>query len=191
MKIIHFATKNQGKFISVSNDLAKYKIKVIQVPLNLPEPRSDDLQLIAKEKARLAYEKIKKPCIALDAGFYIHSLKGFPKAFVNLVLETIGIEGILKLVGGMPKECEFRHCLAYYDGNSEPVCFESRVEGTLAENIRGEKKDYHLSKLSQIFIPRGAKKTLAEMSAAEYQAWREKRRANSHATRFAEWIAGR
>jgi len=191
MKIIHFATKNQGKFISVSTDLAKYNIEVIQIALDLPEPRSDDLQLIAKEKARLAYEKIKKPCIALDAGFYIHSLKGFPKAFVNLVLETIGIEGILKLVNGISRECEFRHCLAYYDGNSEPVCFESRVSGTLTESIRGEKKDYHWSKLSQIFIPEGSHKTLAEMSAEEYQAWREKRRANSHATRFAEWIAGR
>jgi len=68
----------------------------------LPEPRSDDLREIAKEKVLFAYKKIRKPCIVLDFGFYIHSLNGFPKAFVNFVLETIGIEDILKLVDGKP-----------------------------------------------------------------------------------------
>lgn len=103
MKQIYFATKNRGKVNSVSSALSKYGIEVVQVALDIPEPRSDDLREIAKEKVLFAYEQIQKPCIALDAGFYVHSLNGFPKAFVNFALETIGIEGILRLVEGKPR----------------------------------------------------------------------------------------
>jgi inosine/xanthosine triphosphate pyrophosphatase family protein len=69
--------------------MSKYGIKVVQVPLDIPEPRSDDVEEIAKEKVRYAFNEIGKPCVALDAGFYIGSLNGFPKAFVNFALSTM------------------------------------------------------------------------------------------------------
>jgi len=100
MNQVYFATTNKGKVNSVSNTLSQSGIEVVHYPLELPEPRSDDLREIAKEKVLFAYKKIGKPCIVLDSGFYVHSLNGFPKKFVNFVLETIGIEGILKLVNG-------------------------------------------------------------------------------------------
>ncbi len=103
---IYFATKNIGKFNSLKNILSKYGIKLTQVPLDLPEPRSDNLQKIVKEKILFAYEKIKNPCIALDGGFFIPSLNGFPKTYVNFVLNTIGMKGILKLVEGKERKCE-------------------------------------------------------------------------------------
>ena len=100
MKQIYLATKNKGKVNSVSSILSGYNIEVVQAELKLPEPRTDDLREIAREKVSFAYQQIKKPCIAIDTGFYIHSLNGFPKTFVNLALETIGVEGILRLVEG-------------------------------------------------------------------------------------------
>ena len=151
--------------------------------------RSDDLREIAKEKVLFAYKKIGKPCIALDSGFYIHSLNGFPKTFVNFVLETIGIEGILKLVDGKLRDCEFRNCLAYLDETlSEPVYFESSVEGSLSDFPRGKMRDYYWSKLFLVFIPKDSDKTLAEMTYEEYQKWRTQRYKDSFATKFAEWI---
>ena len=62
------------------------------------EPRSEDLEEIAKAKVIQAYEKVGHPCIAMDSGFYIEALGGFPKTFVNFALSTIGINGILKLM---------------------------------------------------------------------------------------------
>jgi len=190
MKQIYFATRNKGKVNSVGNALAKYGIKVIHFPLNLPEPRSDDLKEIAREKVLFAYEQIKKPCIALDSGFYIHSLNGFPKAFVNFALETIGIEGILRLIEGKPRGCEFRNCLAYFDNTlKEPVYFESKVEGKLSKFPRGKMREYYWSELFLIFIPKGESKTLAEMSFDEYQKWSARRYRDSFATRFGEWFS--
>ncbi len=190
---IYFATRNKGKVNSVKESLSKYNIEIIHVSLDLPEPRTDDLQKIAKEKVLFAYEQIKRPCIALDAGFYIHSLKGFPKAFVNFALETIGIEGILKLVEGKSSECEFRNCLAYIDEKSfpEPHYFESKTEGTLTETKKGKERDYYWSELFFVFIPKESNKTLAEMTIEEYKRWREERIWHSFATKFAEWISNR
>jgi inosine/xanthosine triphosphate pyrophosphatase family protein len=95
---IYYATKNKSKVQSLRRDLKEYDIRVIQIPLDLYEPRSYDVVEIANKKIISAYDKIKKPTVVLDAGFYIYSIKGFPRAFVNFALETIGIEGILDLV---------------------------------------------------------------------------------------------
>jgi len=192
MDQVYFATTNKGKVNFVSNALSKYGIKIVHYPLELPEPRSDDLREIAKEKVLFAFKKIRKPCIALDSGFYVRSLNGFPKAFVNFALETIGIDGILRLVDGKPRDCEFRNCLAYLDETlSEPVYFESNVDGLLSDFPRGEMRDYCWSKLFLVFIPRDANKTLAEMTFNEYQEWRNQRYKDSFATKFAEWISHR
>ncbi|MBI5229083.1 hypothetical protein HY991_03150 [Candidatus Micrarchaeota archaeon] len=189
MRPIHFATRNRGKFFSVSDSLSKQGIETIQVPIEMPEPRSDDLKEIAGEKVLFAYGKVGKPCISLDSGFYVDSLNGFPRAFVNFVLETIGINGILRLVEGKQRECEFRNCLAYFDGEvNKPLFFESRVFGTLAEAPRGELQPNAWSDLFLIFTPVDSSKTLAEMTLKEYAEWKRLREADLFVTKFAEWF---
>ena len=77
---------------------------------------SDDIKYISKYiskyKVMEAYKIINKPCISLDCGFWIDELNGFPKAFVNFALETIKIEGILKLMEGK----ENRKCRRHDEG---------------------------------------------------------------------------
>ena len=63
----------------------------------MDEPRSDDIKEIATAKVKQAYDLVKRPCIALDTDFRIDELNGFPRAFVNFSLDTIGIDGILSL----------------------------------------------------------------------------------------------
>lgn len=161
MKEIHYATTNKGKITSMERVMKPYDITVLQVALELAEPRSDDVQLIARIKVLDAFDQIGKPCIALDAGFYIDSLNGFPKAFVNFALETIGLEGILTLVKGKSRLCEFRQTLAYYDNTlEEPKYFNGVFPGVLAETIRGRANERQWSALQHIFIPEGSEKGL-------------------------------
>ncbi len=189
---IYFATQNKGKVNSLKRSLSRYGINVIHACLDLPEPRTDDLHEIAKQKVLTAYEKVKKPVLALDAGFYVFSLKGFPGAFVNHALKTIGIGGVLKLIEDKPKECEFKECLSYYDGKLEqPLIFESRIKGILATKPRGKMGDYAWSKLSLVFVPEGLNKTLAEMGSEEYLRWSRQRHNTSYVTEFAKWFLGR
>jgi non-canonical purine NTP pyrophosphatase (RdgB/HAM1 family) len=175
---------------SLQRDLDRYDIRVLQVPMDIPEPRSSDVQEIAREKVLFAYKKLESPVVALDAGFYIYSLNGFPRAFVNFALETIDLDGILRLVDGKDRNCEFRECLAYVDNSlKEPKYFVSHVRGVLSDEIKGEMQEHLWSKLGLIFIPEGSQKTLAEMSYEEYLEWRKIFREKESPSRlFSEWF---
>ena len=191
MKQIFFATTNKGKVNSITSVLSKFNIEVIQKPLEIPEIRNENLKDIAIHKVLYAFENIKKPVIALDAGFYVHSIGGFPKMYVNFVLKTIGVNGILKLVENQDRSCEFKNCLAFFDGTlKEPVVFEESVKGKLADIPRGNKQDYFWSDLFFVFIPEEKNKTLAEMTPEEYFKWREIY-ASSYLTKFAKWFSER
>lgn len=191
-KLIHFATTNGGKVSSLQKALTPHKINVKQVNLEIPEPRIDDIREISKIKVLQAYRHIGKPCVAQDSGFYIDSLNGFPRTFVNFALETIGIEGLLQLTKKKPRDCHFKQSLAYYDSAlKEPAYFESETRGRLAPEPLGEIQKNAWSKLWLVFIPDGHDKTIAQMDPEEYQRWREERSRDSFASKFAEWYAYR
>ena len=112
---IVFVTHNKGKAKSAEKYFKNMKISTYEYELD--EPRSDDIQEIATAKVKQAYEVVKKPCMAMDADFRIDELNGFPRAFVNFSLETLGIKGFLKLMEDKEnRKCSFNECLAYYDG---------------------------------------------------------------------------
>lgn len=189
---IYYATKNKSKVQSLRRDLKEYDIKVIQIPLDLYEPRSYDVVEIANKKIISAYDKIKKPTVVLDAGFYIYSIKGFPRAFVNFALETIGIEGILDLVKNKERKCEFTECLSYLDSSLEnPLFFVSKVKGEIAYEPKGKMKKHLWSELGRIFIPDGSQKTLAELTYNEYLEWRKITREKESAGKLlGDWLLG-
>ena len=87
MEEIVFVTHNKGKAKSAE----KYfnNLKFCTYDFELDEPRSDDIKEIATAKVKQAYEIVKRPCIALDTGFFIDELKGFPRAFVNFSLDSM------------------------------------------------------------------------------------------------------
>jgi len=184
MKKIIFVTSNQGKYLSARNFLKKYSINVVQKNLEIPESRGN-IEEIAIQKAKYAYKLLKKPLIVMDAGFFIHSLNGFPKMFINFVLETIGLEGIIKLVGGKNRICEFKEVLCYCDNlRTKPKLFERIVKGKISKEPKGKIKSYHWSKLALIFIPEKEKKTMAEMTKKEFMNFRKRVDKNSHWEQF-------
>ncbi|MBI4450435.1 hypothetical protein HY642_00540 [Candidatus Woesearchaeota archaeon] len=190
---IYYATTNTGKLQSLQRRFEGTTIRVVQVPMDIPEPRSSDVQVIAVEKVIFAYKQLNEPVAALDAGFYISSVNGFPRAFVNFALETVGLEGILKLVDGKDRSCEFRECLGYLDASlAQPKLFTARIAGTLAAEPRGAMQPHLWSTLGLIFVPDGKQVTLGEMDAAEYAQWSKySKEAESASCQFAKWLSGR
>lgn len=185
-KEIIFVTHNKGKVKSAEKYFKKIKLNTIDFELD--EPRSDDIQEIAKSKVCQAYEMVKKPCIALDTDFRIDELNGFPKAFVNFSLETIGIDGMLKLMENKEnRTCAFNECLAYHDGN-EIHYFYGKHPGNLSYKIQGLDRKEKWSDLWYIFKPKGFEKTLAEMSEEERENRRTVDGSYSALEKFAEWF---
>jgi XTP/dITP diphosphohydrolase len=188
MEEIVFATTNAGKFSSAQRVLKKFGVTVTQSIIPLPEAQ-DTLDVIAEQKVRYAFSQLQKPVLAMDAGFFIHSLQGFPMMYVKPVLESIGIEGLLTLVAGKDRSCEFREVLCYMDANLvKPLFFERVVKGTLAQKPRGQMSDKHWSLLARIFIPDGETKTMAEMGDKEFEKFRTKVDACSHFEQFAQYL---
>ena len=187
-KKIYFATCNTGKVKYVQEVLKKYDIDVSHYKLDLIEPRSNDLEEIAVAKVKQAFNLINKPCIAIDSGFYIKELNNFPGSYVNFALETIGIEGILRLIADEKRDCCFNNCLVYFDDILEnPIIFNSKVNGQLAVSKKGKMQDYSWSELFLLFIPEGEVLTLGEMDRNYFNSWRQENRTDSSAELFGKW----
>ena len=185
MKEIVFVTHNKGKAKSAERYFNNIEFKTYDFELD--EPRSDDIKEIATVKVNQAFKMLNKPCIALDTGFFIDELNGFPRAFVNFSLDTIGIDGILKLMQGKEnRKCRFEECLAYHDGNKIHY-FYGKHPGNLSTKIQGINREEKWSDLWYIFKPEHFDKTLAEMDTVE----REERRKIDGSVEalkvFAEW----
>ncbi len=169
---LYYATTKKPKFESMQRHL-RIHLTLRQWNYDVPEPRSGDVQEIGVAKVKYAYNILRNPVIASDVGFYIHALNGFPRAYVDFALETIKLEGILELLSiKSNRSCEFRECLAYMDASlHEPRVFFGFIPGSVALVPRGERKDHLWSELPKIFIPKGGRHTLAELTMDQYARW--------------------
>jgi len=184
MDEIVFVTHNKGKIASASKRLKDVNFKVFEY--DLEEPRSDDIKYISKYKVLEAYKLVNQPCISLDCGFWIEELDGFPRAFVNFALDTIGIDGILKLMEGKEnRACKFTECLSYFDGK-DVYQFMGKHEGSLSKEVLGTDSNKKWSDLWYIFIPSGSTKTLSQMTDDE-RANRVRVNSVEAMSEFAKW----
>ena len=134
-----FITSNEGKYREAKAIGEKYGIEVEWRREEYLEPQGSDLREIAKKSAEMLAERIKEPFFIEDSGLFIPALNGFPGPYSSFVFKTIGNEGILKLMKGMgDRRAYFLAVVAYFDGK-EVLTFEGRVDGRIAEEMRGDK----------------------------------------------------
>ena len=184
MNEIVFVTHNKGKIASANKQMKGVNFKVFEYELE--EPRSDDIKYISEYKVKEAYKLVKQPCVSLDCGFWIDELNGFPRAYVNYALDTLGLDGILKLMEEKEnRNCKFTECFSYYDGK-ELKQFMGQHPGKLSKEILGNDTNKKWSDLWYIFIPDGNEKTLAQMDDEEREV-RRKINSIDAMKEFANW----
>lgn len=123
---INFITSNQGKIKTLDKYLKQNEIdfKVIPHKLNIVEPQASTVEEISKSKALQAFEILKQPVLVEDGGFYIEELNNFPGVYVRYILDTIGTEGILKLMENkINRKARFVSCATYINENGELLQF--------------------------------------------------------------------
>jgi XTP/dITP diphosphohydrolase len=104
------------------------------------------------------------------------------------VYKTISNPGLLKLMEDVKdRKATFRSIIAYYDGKSEPVCFEGEAEGKIAHDEIWGKLNTGFG-FDPIFKPGGSEKTFAEMTVEEKNKFSH--RANA-VRKFGEWYRKR
>lgn len=161
--VIKVITGNAGK----AQELASILNCTVEChKLDLPEIQSLNVAEVALKKAEAAYALTGEPVIVDDTGMSIEALEGFPGALVSWMLDTTGIEGLLKLMDGQTnRAATVSTAIGYADENGVQV-FLGELSGTIPSGVRGEGGFGY----DPIFIPQGHSKTFAEMSAAEKDA---------------------
>lgn len=116
-----------------------------------------------------------------DAGLHVDSLNGFPGVYSAYAFKTIGLAGILKMLGpSSSRGASFVSSVAYCEPEGEPVLFEGSVKGTISRRPRGRRG----FGFDPIFVPRGGTKTFGELTLEEKSSVSHRARSMR---RFARW----
>lgn len=156
MKIV-FATGNWAKIMSARQILEPLGFEVEQKKIDVPEIQHDSIEEVAKFSAKWASEKLKCDVLKNDTGLCVDALNGFPGPYTHYVSDTLGEDGLLKLLDGVEnRKAHFVETLAYCKYGEEPITFVAITNGTISkvkQGTYGWTWDF-------IFIPEGETKTL-------------------------------
>ena len=162
MKNLTFITGNQHKTEELENYLG---ITVTAKKLDIPEIQSLDLEEVAKAKAQAAYLLLGTPVLVEDTALTFIALGKLPGPLIKHFLETIGNEGLIKILSGYEdRKAVAETCFAFADEKGIKT-FRASTSGTVALSPCGEMG----FGWDAIFIPERASKTWAEMTMAEKQ----------------------
>lgn len=161
MRTIHFATTNKGKLKEAREILG---IDVIGTPLKIDEVQSLDPVEVATKKARAYYAKLKKPIMVDDISLSFNALGNLPGTYINDFSKVMGNEGLV----GLLKDKKDRTAVAqltvvFMDRSGKDHLFVGLIKGTISKKVVGDRG----FGWDPIFIPKGHKKTFAQMSAEE------------------------
>lgn len=188
MENLTYVTGNYGKYVSVKEKFEKENIEIDYYTCDLEEPKINDIKFISKQKAKEAYDIIKKPVFVADSGFYIDNYPGnpgYPGAFVKRSGVASDIKTLLNNMKDVDdRECYFLDCLTFYDGY-EYYQFFGKSSGSLSYCEKGEKRKNAKSNLWYVFIPKNCDKTLAEMSDFERNNRNDER--TNDTDKFIKW----
>ena len=161
--MITFITGNEHKVKEAENIFKDYDISLEHIDLGYDELQGT-LEEVAMSGAKYASRKLDKPVIVEDAGLFIKALKGFPGTYSHYVQDTLGNQGILKLLADTDdRYADFRSVIGYCAPNSEPKIFLGKVSG---ENAVEEKGDLGFA-FDPIFYVPSLGKTFGEHTTDE------------------------
>ena len=180
--MITFITGNEHKVKEAENIFKDYGIELEHIDLGYTEPQGT-LEEVAMFGAKYASHKLNSPVIVEDAGLFIKALNGFPGTYSHYVQDTIGNQGILKLLTDADdRYAEFRSVIGYCAPNSEPKTFLGKVEGEISVE---EKGDLGFA-FDPIFYVPSKGKTFGEMTTDEKNQFSHRK---NSLKKFIEWYS--
>lgn len=156
-------TQNERKIEELTPIFEEFGVPFETSGLEKYEVRAPSVGMVAMEAAKHAYKVLKRPVVVDDTGLYIESLSDFPGPYAAYVLETIGMEGVLRLMEGVEdRDARFDTGVGYADGWVFRY-FVGTMYGDIARAPSGEGGFGY----DPIFIPDGESRTYAELPLDE------------------------
>ena len=154
---ITLVTGNWAKVAKAKECLEPLGFEIDNKKMDTIEIQADTVEEVAKFSAKYASEVLKANVVKNDSGLMIDALNGFPAVYTHYIQDTIGEDGILKLMENIEnRKAKFVAALAYCEYGKEPVVFTSVTEGRISTKKQGQYGWFW----DFIFIPDGTDKTL-------------------------------
>ena len=132
MKEITYVTGNWAKIDSAKQILETLGYQVNNIKMDTIEIQADTTEEVAKYSAKWASEKLKCAVLKNDSGLFVEALNGFPGVYTHYVDDTLGEDGLLKLLDGVEnRKAYFKEVLAYCEYGQEPITFTAITKGTI------------------------------------------------------------
>jgi len=175
---LFIATTNEGKrreLLALLRDQNFVIVTPDELGITLDyEETSDDIHLVAREKAIYAWRKTGLPSLAEDTALEVDALGGLPGArakvfFGEDVSDAERWRGLLKLMEGIPPEkrtARFRCAMVVAFSEDDLLTAEGVLEGVIATEPHGSGGFGY----DPVFFVPELGKTLAELSVEEKNA---------------------
>ena len=131
--------------------------------LDLDEIQSFDSEVIIADKARRAYEIVKKPVVVEDVSAGLDRLNGLPGPFIKFFETQLGADALYKLAGA-ETAATVTSTIAYYDGQTMLLS-----QGVITGSVVPLTVDNGFG-FDGVFVPSGQSQTFAQMTPAEKDA---------------------
>ena len=152
-------TENLRKLEEARSILAPFDISIRRLRGSKVEIQDPRLEPIARYAVNQAIRNHAGLVIVEDSGLFIDALGGFPGPFSSYVYSTIGLRGVLKLLGPR-RGASFRCSVAVGSRKMSPRLFTGIVRGRISSRISGQGGFGY----DPIFIPENSTKTFGEHS---------------------------
>ena len=174
MKVL-FLTSNKNKVIEANQTLSELGYEVEQFLINgvapeIIEPQSSQIEIVSEYKIQQALELISGTnfenyaLLVEDSGLFIECLNDFPGVFSSYFFETIGNQGIIKLLANEAnRDAEYRaYSILYRDGKYFHAL--GKCMGRISNEVKGSNGFGY----DPVFIPNsGDGRTFGEMEDYE------------------------
>lgn len=133
-----YITGNKHKFETAQRFLKLQGIEITQEELGIDEIQSDSIEEVAQDKAKKAYDLLKKPLFVSDSGWYVAALKGFPGPYMKYMNQWFSPEDFVNLWSKyQDREVVLRQALIYID-EDQIKTFIYDSPGIILNEIRGQ-----------------------------------------------------
>ncbi|HLF05753.1 MAG TPA: RdgB/HAM1 family non-canonical purine NTP pyrophosphatase [Thermoplasmata archaeon] len=163
LRTLRVVTTNPGKLREFRTAFDLLGISVRQVDREYPEIQADDFEAVARAGVEWLRDRGQRDFVLEDAGLRVDALGGFPGVYSKFVFQTIGCDGILRLMRGRrDRSASFVSVIAGELGGKR-ILVRGECAGSLSHRARGGLG----FGFDPIFVPRGERRTFAQMAVKE------------------------
>ncbi|MCX6706880.1 MAG: non-canonical purine NTP pyrophosphatase [Candidatus Woesearchaeota archaeon] len=169
-----FVTTNKHKFEEVRDVLSEFGIETEWINEESLETEGE-IDVVAKQKAKHACSRFDKTLVVEDTGLFFEAYNNFPGPNPKFVFNSIGYDGIMRLLKGKSRKAHFRTVAAYCIPGKGPKLFDGIMKGEITEKVFNPKKD--AMPYDRIFIPEEYDKTISDMTLKEKNTFSQRAKA--------------